>query len=85
VTTALTDAVDTPNSRRSVGKATLTTVESMIVMNITATNTTLTESLGLRGSGQRVLTHSSRQTAVLIVPSAPGSSAVTVKTGVCAG
>jgi hypothetical protein len=57
----------------------------MIVMNITATNTTLTESLGLRGSGQRVLTHSSRQTAVLIVPSAPGSSAVTVKTGVCAG
>jgi hypothetical protein len=70
VTTALTDAVDTPNSRRSVGKATLTTVESMIVMNITATKTTLTENLGLRGSGQRVLTHSSRQTVVLIVPSA---------------
>jgi hypothetical protein len=43
----------------------------MIVMNITATKTTLTENLGLRGSGQRVLTHSSRQTVVLIVPSAP--------------
>jgi hypothetical protein len=70
VTTALTDAVDTPNSRRSVGKATLTTVESMMVMNMTATKTTLTESLGFRGSGQRVLTHSSRRTVVLIVPSA---------------
>jgi hypothetical protein len=53
--------VDTANSRRSVGSATLTTVESMIVMNMPATKTTLTENLGFRKSGQRVVTNWSRR------------------------
>ena len=63
--------MDTPNWRRSVGSATLTTVASMIVMNIPATKTTLTESLGFLGfkaSGQRVVTNASRRPAALVVP-----------------
>jgi len=43
----------------------------MIVMNIPATKTTLTESLGFLGltaSGQREITKASRRPAALVVP-----------------
>jgi len=56
----------------------------MIVMNIPATKTTLTDSLGLRGlkglkgSGQREVTNSSRRPAVLVVPAAACPGLVSV-------
>ena len=60
--------------KRGMGKATWTTVESVIVMNIPATKTKLTRKLGTERAGQHEVTNSSRRPGAPVVPVPPRSA-----------